>query len=234
MKLVSMRYAVYAPDLPGFGKSLPLETEHVTVDYYTRIISQLVNDFVPGGRLYGLVADSLGAIIAIELIEKRQLSNCRLLLSGCPADGLPLFLQLGRIKGLVSTILKSIRRLPRFMSTYLIRFIALGTVNSLKHVDSIIVRDALRADPVTAELILKELSRTRIEQINSTDAELIVAVVRGSKDLVVSRDTSLRLSRMLKAPYYEILNARHTPMLEKANDYAKILSDLLDDKQRRS
>lgn len=227
MKHLSKRYKVFAPDLPGFGQSLPLNNNNITINNYSDIIAELIKSIEEKNQIIALVGDSFGAIIILDLLKKGRIHSKKLMLSGCPVYGIPLLLHLGRVNGLVSILLKALRMFPAYLSTRLIKILALGTINKFEDIDYLIVEDVLRADPKTAEILLKEIIHYKIPYFDQSDRQFSIGIVRGEKDRIVSRETSVRLAKMLGASYYEIHDAAHMPMLENVSEYMKILLILL-------
>ncbi len=77
-------FHVYAPDLPGFGKSPPLSERH-TMDEYGAIIHQYIKK-LELENLY-IVGASMGGIIAFHTLKSRDLSVEQLILLSTPASG---------------------------------------------------------------------------------------------------------------------------------------------------
>ena len=227
MELLSKQYTVFAPDLPGFGKSPPLDSKYITIRSYEEIIDKFIIKILHGRELFAIVADSLGALLIINLLNKGHILSKRILISGCPIDGLPSILLPFKLKGLISFSLAIIKILPNWMSKIIIKLLSLVTINKYKNIDNIIIKDALHAHPKTAELFFKEIFKSDIKKININTNNLYITVVRGEKDRIVSRETSINLATILNANYHEIKNAGHTPMLENTSKYKNALSNLL-------
>lgn len=57
-----------------------------------------------------------------------------------------------------------------------------------------------------------------------------VHIIRGEKDILISRDSALESAELFAASYSEIENCGHSPMVEKPEHFLKILISVLGDK----
>lgn len=215
-------------DLPGFGCSPALKSNMIDIRQYGKILLKFISEIFGDSMPSVVVADSLGAIIVLRLMAKGHLISNRVLLSGCPFEGLPKILGVFKIKGLLSWFFRVIQFLPKDFSSAILRLVSLYTVHKQKSIESSII-GALMADPRTAERLFQQMMNSKISLDKKTlrRPRLRTIVVRGEKDRVVSRDTSLRLARILKADYVEISGVGHTPMIEDVAAYHDALDPLL-------
>lgn len=227
MQALCSKYELIAPDLPGFGNSAPLKKGFITIKTYSQIISQLAEILSTKNRIYAVVADSLGAILILKILNDEGLKDTKLLLSGCPIHGLPRPLKAISRLNLVSMQLSMIHKIPKRICDPLIRACSLATVSKLEYADPIMVEDVYRADPNTAGLILSDLCNSRIDEIPFITGSCNCTIVRGEKDLIVSKRSSMRLAEKLGADYIEISRARHTPMTENVEEFMAALNMLL-------
>jgi pimeloyl-ACP methyl ester carboxylesterase len=81
VQVLATRFKVYAPDLPGFGKSPPLSGYHSLVAY-AEIIKSYINHFQL--KNFYLVGISMGGIIAIHTLKANDLPVQKAVLFGTP------------------------------------------------------------------------------------------------------------------------------------------------------
>lgn len=78
------KFKVYSPDLPGFGKSPPLQRGWHTMARYAQYLTIFTKKV--GLTNYVLVGGSMGGIIALHMLKNPKNSIRKLLLLGTPYD----------------------------------------------------------------------------------------------------------------------------------------------------
>jgi pimeloyl-ACP methyl ester carboxylesterase len=81
VQVLATRFKVYAPDLPGFGKSPPLPGYHSLVRY-----AEIIKEYIDHLKLkdFYFVGISMGGIIAIHTLKSNDLSVKKAVLFGTP------------------------------------------------------------------------------------------------------------------------------------------------------
>lgn len=227
MNSLSESYKVAALDLPGFGDSPPFEQDKINIKNYSELLSNLLKENHLNSSPHMIVGDSLGGIVALHLVNQTKEITNRLLMSGCPVNGLPRLLHFFKNNKLISSSLNSIKYIPPSISSIVIKYLSLFTVNRLKNVDRSIIEGVKKADPLTAELIFQELCSPVKNDLIKIDKEIKTAVVRGEKDRVVSKESAMRLINETNAQYIEIKNTGHTPMLEAVRQYVEAIMSII-------
>jgi pimeloyl-ACP methyl ester carboxylesterase len=220
-------YTYLAVDLPGFGGSPPLPKEHINLVTYTEIISGLISSITESNKLYAIVGDSLGAILALRLLIAGRLNETHLFLCGCPSDGLPGIFKLSRVRGLVALYLRAIQMLPPSIANPLIKICSLVTLKNVRHIDTQMLSDIRRTDPLTAELTAKELCNPIIDDIPPQKIGDRCLIARGEKDIFVSAKSARALAERLGGDYFEFKGTRHNPKIESESKFIKNLCDFI-------
>src|SRR5687768_13588439 len=87
--LLRSGHSICAVDLPGFGSSPPPPAHLLGLRGYAAVLAGFVTQAVKS-PVSALVADSLGARVALEMLASEGGAVCeRAILSGCPFNGLP-------------------------------------------------------------------------------------------------------------------------------------------------
>jgi pimeloyl-ACP methyl ester carboxylesterase len=223
---LSGSFRLYAPDLPGFGASPPMQSQAISLDCYAEILESFCVELRGGDELHAVVADSLGGLLVIKLLQRRVVSARRVVLSGVPTKGIPRIRILARHSWIGSAWLRGIKILPRRIARSMIVLGSLSTVRRIRNVDQILIDGVLEADPRTAALLLKEMSKARVESV-ARPHRVQIAIVRGEADRITRRAELQRLATQLQASYHEGRHAGHTPMLEAPEEYGLLVSELL-------
>ena len=100
---------VIAVDLPGFGESPPLPEGEVSIVSYAALLSELISNINADEGIFSIAANSLGAVLVLKVASQALLPVRLLLLSGCPADGLPRPLRVFSNRGMIASTLKLLR-----------------------------------------------------------------------------------------------------------------------------
>jgi len=207
------KYRCIALDLPGFGQSAPLPAGRATFSAYSDILAQTLTALPASQKPVGIVADSLGAILALRLWPERCVPGAAVILSGCP------FLGLSRVFGVLATthslglMLRLLHLTPMVVSR---TAVAIGSLATLKRLSAgattLLHRAALDADPAAAEQLFLEVCQ--VPQGLTQDRIPGSTLMRGEFDRVATRRTVKPAAEALGAHYVELEGAGHTPMLE--------------------
>src|SRR4030095_9212337 len=116
LEQLSGSFRLYAPDLPGFGTSRPIQSQAITLNCYAAILETLCIALSRKDELHAVIADSLGALLVIKLLQKGVFLAPRLILSGVPTKGIPRIRTLARFSWIGSSWLRGIKLLTRRMA----------------------------------------------------------------------------------------------------------------------
>lgn len=210
---LSEYFSCIAIDLPGFGDS-PSVREPSIVN-----LAAYVSELISRQRfsIRYVVADSLGALIFLKLIETKAHAIEKALLCGCPINGLPFPIEFAAKSGIYIASLGLIHAMPFKFAKPLLNIGLLYTtaMNRKRMSDDRLLRSFAKSDPRTSYLLIKELISPQIKTLDVAKYQNIQFLVsRGEKDRVVSRSDAVRLSSLLSADLVEYEGAGHTPMLE--------------------
>ena len=191
-----------------------------------RDLRKLVLALRGGNELHAVIADSLGGLLVIKLLERGVVLARCLILSGVPTNGIPRIRVLARHSWIGSAWLRGIKVLPRRIAQSIITLGSLSTVKRIRNVDQMLIDGVLEADPRTAALLLKEMSENRVDSI-ARPLGVQIAILRGEADRITRRAELQRLATQLDASYHEVRHAGHTPMLDAPEEYGRLISELL-------
>lgn len=220
-------YRLVAIDLPGFGDTPPLHNGPTTIAQYASIIGRVADILSAEGTIHLVVADSLGAVTVLHLMQTTALPAGAVMLSGCPIDGLPKGLSVLKRKGVVKGLLKILQKLP--VDVY--HRVARGYTRARRKDPRLMqpqVADAARAaEPDTAEQLLRELFTPVSLETPVIDPTITTLVVRGQNDYIAPAESARKLAAYLNAQYLEIDRCGHTLMMENPDAYAAAIRSIL-------
>ena len=229
LEATSGSYTNVCIDLPGFGRSPPLPMSYRNLRSYADVVHAAITCFCPASSCHGVVGDSLGAILLLHVLRDYRGIASRVLLSGCPVDGLPPFLQSLAQSGNIRHILAAVRITPSILSTALVKLAGGLATAPVDHVNGCITRAATQADPETAEQLYRQLCTSHELTMVRGGWDVCFAVLRGQFDRVAGDIPSRKLADALDAAYVQIPSAGHTPMVESPAAYSHALLSLLRD-----
>ncbi|MEW6197768.1 MAG: alpha/beta hydrolase [Planctomycetota bacterium] len=222
-------YRTTSIDLPGFGRSPPLAAQACTLRSYAHIVQACIASLCEKYPCHCAVGDSLGAILLLQAVAADHGAVSRLMLSGCPVDGLAMPVRALAHAGVVRAALHVLRRAPTALAdAVVVAACRLSTVHRISSVNAAIIEAVRYADPRTAELLLRQLCLSHQSLVPNSGWITPTVVARGQFDSVVSAKTAKWLSQQLNATYIELPSSGHTPMVERPVDYCSVLRDLLD------
>jgi pimeloyl-ACP methyl ester carboxylesterase len=227
-KLLEHEFQIIALDLPGFGLSPPLPASQINLVKYARIIRAALDTLSKDYEISAIVADSLSTRIVSQACELGLDSSLtRVLLSGCPFDGLPLLLRIFPVSFFMKPTLWLLKVLPTSLSIAIIGLFARYTVDDISTAGTEISYGVLHTDPTTAQRMFDALK----EPISVSAANCLgrykCVLLRGKFDRVESHSSLSARARKLSATYVELSMSGHTPMIEEPANYAQTIRDLM-------
>ena len=219
IKYLGDQFTILNPDLPGFGDAAPLPAKDRTIDGLAKWAADYIRGFSTNNPPI-VIADSLSAIVMLEVLRVHELELKKLILLGCPADGLPWGIRLMR-KGLpVGQLIRSLQKLPDKTLTRLIRH---GNVVTMYKRD-VNIEPLIRGLKSThAGSAVSYLDRIFMPYPYLPDLNIPVTVLRGEYDRIVTKRSSVDLASRLHADYVEISGSGHTVMLEQPEKLVHII-----------
>ena len=210
-----------AVDLPGFGKTPPLRQSDATINNLSKWAFHFIKSLPDEHKPDYIIADSLGAVIMLQAFSEYTLSIKKLVLLGCPVDGLPSHLRLAQKLLPVHTLLRGLQALPENVLEKLIKYGNLVTMKKRNVKLSSLIYSIYAVDPGFAAKILTQIQKPVSSLPHIAIPEFIL---RGEFDRIVSRKSSHKLAASLRASYFEIQDSGHTPMLEQPESLMHILN----------
>jgi pimeloyl-ACP methyl ester carboxylesterase len=149
----------------------------------------------------------------------------RIVLSGCPSDGLPPYVSALKNLNIIRSGLNTFSSIPQWASKSVLRVLSLGTVHRFKDVSDDLIESVLQANPQTSEILFKEIANYSYESDQLTEASFNsnVQVVRGEWDRITSESESRALANHFQGTYHEVPGVGHTLMIEAPDAYARIV-----------
>jgi pimeloyl-ACP methyl ester carboxylesterase len=228
MNNINASYSLLAIDLPGFGKSPPLEPGAETLENYTAVLLDFIERLTSSQQLLMIVGDSLGAIVILGALAVKQLPTKQIALSGCPSRGLPRWVCALTKRKLLTNSLSTLQKLPVSLSRRIISAATAVTFRNRAKVNDAVQQAAQSSDPRTAEVLLRKLCQREqslidFHNITAKNSQVHYLILRGEYDRLVSRESSRALARALKGRVEEIKGVGHTTMLEDPAGYAQAI-----------
>ncbi len=215
-------------DFPGFGFSNKYKIDDISIDSFSNIIVELINEKFDINDKFNIIGDSLGSLVALQILENYSLKINKTILCGCPIDGLNNVLNIIRYKYLISNSLRIIKKIPSPLSKQIIKFFSLYTVANFKNVSEDIINSVLNVNPKIAEKIFQSISKKHNYnycKLKKSKSDFLV--LRGEMDKVVNRNTALGLAKKLSCEYYEFPQIGHTPQQENPSLFIEKTIDFL-------
>lgn len=225
--LVQKGHRVVGVDLPGFGASPAPPRSLQTMMGYSLIVEKLLDRLESTTLPSAIIADSLSARIVYGMLARYSGSCRKFLLSGCPFDGLPLFLQGLQMSRAVQISVATLQKLPKALSRLVIWSFAWYTIRERRGNMAAIYDGLLRSDPTVAQNMLAALA----EAASATDLSKLtgakIVLLRGQFDRVVTHRSQRRWAKRIPAVCIEVKGASHTPMVEEPLAYAQAIASLM-------
>lgn len=227
MGRLSDSYSVVSIDMPGFGDSSPIDKSLITIDVYSEIIEKALSHLLTESDIAAIVSDSLGGLVILNLLSKSIVQADSYLISGCPYLGIRYPLTVINFPGLIRASLSLLQSLPKTFSFPVIRLLSYATFKNVRDVEPNVINAVLKADPLTAELLFKEIGKVNYQKSLNPEIHGKTVIVRGKYDRVVSLDTVIGLAELLKGEWFEIPDSGHTPMIENPEAFIQSVKSLL-------
>lgn len=210
----SSHFKTIVVDLPGFGSSSPLDLNSISFSEYATYVNKFITKISADSDAPIIIADSLSAILCLEMIKSNTLKYRKLFLLGCPVDGLPLYVRILGKSNSLHYLLSIIRIFPDWAINLFIKHLNFITLWNRKIDSRPLIESLKKADPITAQNLLMYISGSY--NLNALVNAVNIIVIRGNKDHLVSRTASNKLYHTLQnASFFEITNSGHSIMLEK-------------------
>lgn len=224
LPLAEQGHKLFAPDLPGFGNSEPISRNGQAFTSFSDTVYQLLKDFSKDGKEPVIIADSLSAVVMLQLFSCKKFRCQKLFLLGCPSDGLPTMIKEICKFTPFRMLLTFAQRQPKALIWFSLRYGNFITMYN-RSGDLTYLIDAFKsADPVNAVALLDSILDP-LPEIAPIDVPL--TIVRGKHDRIVTRKSSEKLAMKLNAGYVEVEGAGHTPMIEKPDTLIQIIQKQL-------
>jgi pimeloyl-ACP methyl ester carboxylesterase len=227
--LSAKNYHIIAVDFPGFGHSANIEnTASLSLEKLIEITSDFIAEVQQKKPIYATVAHSMGGLIALGCLKLNPLYTDHFFLCDLPTTTDGFLKPFKAIRPLFVPAFKINRVLPLILSVPFIKIASLSTILHYEQVDEIMIKDALLADPMAAARLFDDIGTFNL--LNRPLPQLPLSVVsRGEFDRIVTPEDGAALQKLLGAAYIEFKGTSHTPQLEDAAQFNKIISDYLDD-----
>lgn len=227
MSRAELEYHVFAPDLPGFGRSAYSVKESISLAEVVEAVSELLGSIHRAKPIHAIIGHSMGGTIALECLKSDPHLTENVFLCDVPVtQNTALFL--------VSTFRTPLRlgialthHLPKRLAQPLIKIGSLSAVLSYTLVDDIMIADAMAANPKIAASLLEDLSRVRLLAVIPPLKITHGVVSRGARDRLVGEKESRWLCDTLGGRYMEFGGASHTPQLEVPGAFNQAVLDFL-------
>lgn len=203
------RYEVTLYEFPGFGDS-PAEKHFQVMKYYTQ---KLEMELAREAYDY-VIGHSMGGNILLRAMADKDMDT-RLILLSPEYNGIAVLKPVILFIPVVPLVLLLLKKVSCSFSTFLIKCMALFTINSWNHINDQIVLDTRKASPVVAACTMLELAwdgwRIGKDQWRCGKVSLIL----GEKDRIISRKKMKCLCDDLGVcQVYGIRKIGHTAVLE--------------------
>lgn len=211
-------YEVNLYEFPGFGNT-PAEKKCKLLDYYTK---KMKKELAEGGYDYA-IGHSMGANILLKAMAGTR-TDTKLILLSPEYGGITLLKPLVIFMPITPLVLYFFKKVPCSVTTFLIKCMALFTINSWDKIDTQIVTDTRKADPIVAACSMTELAwdnwRMKSGEWKSGNVELIL----GEKDRIIMREKMKWLCNDIEKYHVHIIRGiGHTAVLEAYDKLLKIL-----------
>jgi len=224
VQILSDRYEFVTPDWPGFGTKKDFTIKSNTIEGYTEILDKWLSK----EKYKFIVADSLGALIVLNLLKKKYLAD-GIILTGCPINGLPFYFHFPGVGKIIELSIRKFSIFPVWFSNLLLN-ISLSTIMyKPKGKKSIIKSCILNANPESTRYLFNAIKQLKInyEDIDRSNYKEIL-FVRGQHDKITKQTDLIELSTKLRVKYKEITRCGHSPMLESPRQFSLLLCNTFD------
>lgn len=224
-------FTLIVPDIPGFGHSSALSCKSNLIENTAYILDEFMGCFLDDGQIYGVICHSLGGLIMLNILKNnKKLHPAKLILCDTPVNGILTFRVPNVINPIIMGLFSLPTRLPKSISKWGIKLIALLSVKKISFVAETTLEDALLSDPSSTAILFKEIANYKLPfseiDLQSSD----VLLLRGKYDNVAKKSSvdtlrSVIISKCIT--HYEFSTCAHNPMLECPSEFEKKIEDFL-------
>lgn len=236
-------YHVYSIDLPGFGKSEPLDSKDCHIERYVDVASWLSEHLSDDQDIHAFIGHSIGGVIAAKLLVERYETQRRiceqygmtppkplakkLLLTGAPINGIPdgEILNNPVMGVLMKEVFEGLPKLPASLKKVKDIMDSKGVINP-KNIDDRYIRRDVGTDGWTAVDLAEQLTRQDITTLDSDDIE--VAYFHGENDRFTAPDDIEVQAARTGAEAHVYPNAGHDVHYDAGDKMAKDIKAFLD------
>lgn len=216
-------YKVKLYEIPGFGNA-PAEKRYKVLRYYTK---KMERELAAGCYDYA-IGHSMGGTILLRAMVGKKLDT-RLILLSPEYGGITVLKPLMFFVPLMLSMLYMTKRVYFRTTNFLIKCMALFTINSWDKIDAQIVIDTRKAAPIVATCAMFELAwdnwRLKRGEWKCGKVELIL----GEKDRIIKQKNMKRLYNDIgNCHVYVIKGIGHTAVLEAYDILYKIIVKILE------
>ena len=209
-------------ELPGFGETKPTR--------YTNLLKSYANDLVSilcDNNFDYVIGHSMGGNLLLRALEKANVASKLILLS-------PEYIGISYLKPL--TVLCPIMPLGLFalqkincgLTDFLMKIIALLTVNKWEQIDDRIIIDSRRANPLVATIAMFELAWDSWKVTSSLWIKKEVNLILGQNDRIILKSKMRQLQKDLSCcNTYQILDIGHTAVVEAYDELLNIIKNII-------
>lgn len=225
----SSDYTTIEVDLPGFGKSSAIDSVDFSLTDYGEYLHHFISEVTHGKQKPIIVADSLSAILCLQILQEQNFRYRHLFLMGCPLDGLPFYISILSRTNSIKLFLPAVRCLPEWITTVFVKHLNFVTLWNRSINAKPLINSAKRADPRSAQNLLALISGPYKPITNNLTEN--ITLIRGNHDRLVQIKTLKKLSSCLNnAPIIEIPHSGHSVMLENPLKLIECISNHLEEK----
>ncbi|PWN06359.1 alpha/beta fold hydrolase [Rhodohalobacter mucosus] len=223
----SSAFTTFEVDLPGFGKSSPIQPQNVTMTSYAEYIYHFINEVTNHTQKPVIVADSLSAILCLHILSNHKFKFRHLFLLGCPSDGLPNYIPALSKFIQLNWILRALRGLPDRVLKIFVKDLNVITLWNRSIDANPLIYSIKNVDPQSAHNLLAIMLEPYSPEINYPTSK--ITLLRGQYDRLAKPKTLEKLSAHLNdAPIIEIPDSGHSVMLENPLKLIECISNHLE------
>lgn len=216
-------------DLPGYGHSADFSIDKLAGQYTSQTLAKSI-EYLLEGKQTTLIAWSMGGLVAIELLAKKNLDIAHLIL----VSSTPRFVQANDWQYAVEAkVFEDFSQsLIQDHNTALKRFLAIQAMGSRTARDDIKTLQRqlfLRGDPDSKALesglnmLLTEDKRQQLKEIN----DIPVTLISGTKDTLIPHQGQKQLAEQENISLFSIPFAGHAPFISHPEEFKQILQKVI-------
>lgn len=216
MQALAEKYTVYAPDLPGYGGSQPMDGR-----YYIPELAQFIEDFtkILGLEKFYLVGHSLGGGIALNfaLMFPEKIRKLVLISSLCLGNEIAFFIRLSTIPAIIKIVGKMFMAFTRGLKRIAEQ---LNPAN--------IMMEMTPAAMMVGTSIATRHAQTLVLEKRLPEVKMPTLLVWGGRDPVVPVMQAYRAAKVIPDCRIEVFKKRgHNVHREELQEFSAILTHFL-------